>query len=109
MTVNYRHPNSSFSCYINQCLYQGRDSTIGCACYIDDICESDAVLINVLKKHGAVPFVRTNVPQALFRFISQHLIIFFLCDALFKLLFFFNARVCVCVKVHICANTLKRV
>ena len=48
-------------------LEQGHDCLIGCAYFIDQPYEEDSVIIEVLKLHGAVPFVRTNVSQTLIR------------------------------------------
>lgn len=39
------------------------DATAGLGQFIGEIAAEDAVLVKVLKKQGAVPFVRTNIPQ----------------------------------------------
>ncbi|KAK3605349.1 hypothetical protein CHS0354_033841 [Potamilus streckersoni] len=41
------------------------DSTAGMSDYIGIPCKEDAVIVQVLKKQGAVPFVRTNIPQTM--------------------------------------------
>lgn len=43
----------------------GDYSTMGLACMLDNLTDTDAVLVKVLKAQGAIPFVRTNVPQTL--------------------------------------------
>ncbi|XP_060079740.1 vitamin D3 hydroxylase-associated protein-like [Ylistrum balloti] len=43
----------------------GEDSTVGVASLIGEAASDDAVLVKVLKDQGAVPFVRTNVPQTM--------------------------------------------
>ncbi|KAL3831430.1 hypothetical protein ACJMK2_023181 [Sinanodonta woodiana] len=42
---------------------KGYDSTMGLVNLIGQLWEEDAVLIKVLKRQGAIPFVRTNIPQ----------------------------------------------
>lgn len=37
----------------------------GYASWIGDVAETDSVLVEILYELGAVPFVRTNVPQTL--------------------------------------------
>lgn len=44
------------------------DSTVGVASLIGQPAPYDAVLVQVLKDQGAVPFVRTNVPQTMLSF-----------------------------------------
>ena len=44
---------------------EGFDSTCGLACRCFDPAAEDAVLIRALRRAGAIPFVRTNVPQLL--------------------------------------------
>lgn len=44
------------------------DSSAGVVIYLDKPAEDDCVLVKVLKKQGAIPFVRTNVPQALLNY-----------------------------------------
>ena len=40
-------------------------TTTGYAGWIGRVAESDSVLVEILYECGAVPFVRTNVPQTL--------------------------------------------
>ncbi|KAK3588104.1 hypothetical protein CHS0354_012162 [Potamilus streckersoni] len=42
---------------------KGYDCTMGLVNLIGKLWEDDAVLIKVLKRQGAIPFVRTNIPQ----------------------------------------------
>ncbi|XP_070563645.1 fatty-acid amide hydrolase 1-like [Ptychodera flava] len=44
---------------------KGYDSTMGFAKFIDMPAESDSVVVQVLRQQGAIPFVKTNVPQSL--------------------------------------------
>ncbi|GFR74393.1 fatty-acid amide hydrolase 1-like [Elysia marginata] len=43
----------------------GYDRTGGMEVHIGDIACEDAVVIQVLKDHGAIPFMRTNIPQTM--------------------------------------------
>jgi hypothetical protein len=53
---------------VKECVsIKGSDSTAGTARRIGSIAEEDAVLIQVLRKQGAVIFARTNVPQTMLR------------------------------------------
>uniref|UniRef100_A0A674D5D5 Fatty-acid amide hydrolase 1 n=1 Tax=Salmo trutta TaxID=8032 RepID=A0A674D5D5_SALTR len=45
--------------------YKGHDSTCGVICKLDLPATGDSVLVEVLKRQGAIPFVKTNVPQGL--------------------------------------------
>ncbi|XP_043859015.1 fatty-acid amide hydrolase 1 [Dromiciops gliroides] len=45
--------------------YKGHDSTCGMAYYLQKPAEEDAVIVKVLKSQGAVPFVKTNIPQTM--------------------------------------------
>ncbi|GFS03583.1 fatty-acid amide hydrolase 1 [Elysia marginata] len=47
------------------CGIKGRDCTAGFGEMIDVPWEEDGVLVKVLKSQGAVPFVRTNLPQGM--------------------------------------------
>nr|CAB3244153.1 fatty-acid amide hydrolase 1-like [Phallusia mammillata] len=49
---------------------QGMDSTIGLSQYIGKPELEDAVLVKVLRHCGAVPFVKTNLPQLMLSFSS---------------------------------------
>ena len=44
---------------------EGYDSTIGCAKYINQPMKEDAVLVKAIKAAGAIPFVKTGVPQSM--------------------------------------------
>ncbi|XP_077981054.1 fatty-acid amide hydrolase 1-like [Glandiceps talaboti] len=44
---------------------QGYDSTMGFAKFVDKPADSDCVVVQVLKSQGAIPFMKTNVPQSL--------------------------------------------
>ncbi|KAM9483194.1 fatty-acid amide hydrolase 1-like [Clarias gariepinus] len=45
--------------------YKGYDSTCGLLTKLDDPASKDCVVVSVLKKQGAIPFVKTNIPQSL--------------------------------------------
>ncbi|GFO03925.1 fatty-acid amide hydrolase 1 [Plakobranchus ocellatus] len=44
---------------------EGYDSTLGTEVMIGDVSHQDSVIVKVLKNQGAIPFMRTNVPQTL--------------------------------------------
>lgn len=44
---------------------KGYENTAGCSRYLGQISETDAVTVAALKQAGAVPFVRTNIPQTM--------------------------------------------
>ncbi|XP_001375331.3 vitamin D3 hydroxylase-associated protein-like [Monodelphis domestica] len=48
--------------------YKGHDSTCGMAYFLGKPAEEDGVIVKVLKSQGAVPFVKTNIPQTLLSF-----------------------------------------
>ncbi|XP_061593608.1 vitamin D3 hydroxylase-associated protein-like [Cololabis saira] len=48
--------------------YQGHDCTCGVIPNLDKPAPKDSVLVEVLKKQGAIPFVKTNLPQALLNY-----------------------------------------
>ncbi|XP_069498378.1 vitamin D3 hydroxylase-associated protein-like isoform X2 [Ambystoma mexicanum] len=54
--------------------YKGHDTTNGFVKLIDKPASEDCVIIQVLKRQGAVPFVKTNVPQSLLNYDSSNLI-----------------------------------
>ncbi|XP_062437728.1 fatty-acid amide hydrolase 1-like isoform X2 [Rhea pennata] len=54
--------------------YQGYDSTMGFVKNINNPAAEDSVLVQVLKRQGAVPFVKTNVPQSLISYDCENLI-----------------------------------
>uniref|UniRef100_A0A3Q1GXV8 Fatty acid amide hydrolase n=1 Tax=Acanthochromis polyacanthus TaxID=80966 RepID=A0A3Q1GXV8_9TELE len=49
----------------DNCGYKGHDSSCGVLLYLEKPVQEDAVLVQVLKKQGAIPFVKTNIPQGL--------------------------------------------
>ncbi|CCF49837.1 hypothetical protein NDA11_004211 [Ustilago hordei] len=49
----------------DQFQIKGSDATIGYVSYSNKPSTSDSVLVEVLKKAGAVPFVKTNLPQTI--------------------------------------------
>ncbi|XP_077864667.1 vitamin D3 hydroxylase-associated protein-like [Saccoglossus kowalevskii] len=54
---------------VKECVYlKGYDSHFGISKYIGKICTEDHVIVQVLKKEGAIPFMRTNVPQIMLSF-----------------------------------------
>ncbi|XP_028260637.1 vitamin D3 hydroxylase-associated protein-like [Parambassis ranga] len=48
--------------------YKNYDSSCGVSCYLDQPVQEDSVIVQVLKKQGAIPFVKTNLPQALLNY-----------------------------------------
>eukprot|EP00471_Norrisiella_sphaerica_P008421 CAMPEP_0184499456 /NCGR_PEP_ID=MMETSP0113_2-20130426/41556_1 /TAXON_ID=91329 /ORGANISM="Norrisiella sphaerica, Strain BC52" /LENGTH=531 /DNA_ID=CAMNT_0026887371 /DNA_START=6 /DNA_END=1601 /DNA_ORIENTATION=+ len=50
----------------DQIAMNGFDSTCGLSARCFKPENMDSVLVKIIKKHGGIPFVRTNVPQALF-------------------------------------------
>ncbi|OWF40686.1 Fatty-acid amide hydrolase 1 [Mizuhopecten yessoensis] len=44
---------------------EGYDCTGGMSIYLDDCVTEENTLIKILKKQGAIPFVRTNIPQSM--------------------------------------------
>nr|XP_009672498.1 PREDICTED: fatty-acid amide hydrolase 1-like [Struthio camelus australis] len=53
---------------------QGYDSTVGFVSNLNNPAAEDSVLVQVLKRQGAVPFVKTNVPQSLISYDCENLI-----------------------------------
>ncbi|XP_008107758.1 fatty-acid amide hydrolase 1 [Anolis carolinensis] len=53
---------------------KGFDSTLGFVKRLNHPAAEDAVLVQVLKHQGAIPFVKTNVPQSLMNFDCSNLI-----------------------------------
>lgn len=47
--------------------HQNYDSSCGVVINLDRPAQEDSVLVQVLKKQGAIPFVKTNLPQVLLR------------------------------------------
>ncbi|XP_074491656.1 vitamin D3 hydroxylase-associated protein-like isoform X1 [Sebastes fasciatus] len=48
--------------------YKNYDSSCGVIINLDQPAQEDSVLVKVLKRQGAIPFVKTNVPQALLNY-----------------------------------------
>ncbi|XP_072275361.1 fatty-acid amide hydrolase 1-like [Pyxicephalus adspersus] len=48
--------------------YKGHDTTLGLKKNLDQPAGDDAIIVQVLKKQGAVPFVKTNVPQSMLNY-----------------------------------------
>ncbi|KAM4641634.1 fatty-acid amide hydrolase 1-like [Discoglossus pictus] len=48
--------------------YKGHDSTLGLIKNLDHPASEDCVVVQVLKRQGAIPFVKTNVPQSLLNY-----------------------------------------
>ncbi|KAM4549305.1 fatty-acid amide hydrolase 1 [Odontesthes bonariensis] len=48
--------------------YKDHDCTCGVIINLDQPAQKDSVLVEVLKRQGAIPFVKTNLPQALLNF-----------------------------------------
>ncbi|XP_062852597.1 fatty-acid amide hydrolase 1 [Trichomycterus rosablanca] len=48
--------------------YQGYDSTCGVLSKLDAPAAMDSVVVTVLKRQGAIPFIKTNVPQGLLNY-----------------------------------------
>jgi len=44
------------------------DATVGLLQNVDDPSVEDAVIVQVLKECGAIPFVKTNLSQLMFRY-----------------------------------------
>ena len=49
----------------DQLCIKGLETTMGYVSWIGNYAEKNAVLVDILEACGAVPFVRTNVPQTL--------------------------------------------
>ncbi|XP_031695707.1 vitamin D3 hydroxylase-associated protein-like isoform X2 [Anarrhichthys ocellatus] len=48
--------------------YKNHDSTCGVIVNLDQPAQKDSVIVEVLKRQGAIPFVKTNLPQALLNY-----------------------------------------
>ncbi|NWW93830.1 FAAH1 hydrolase, partial [Rhynochetos jubatus] len=53
---------------------QGHDSTLGFVKNLNKPAAEDSVVVQVLRKQGAIPFVKTNVPQSLISYDCRNLI-----------------------------------
>ncbi|KAL8582160.1 hypothetical protein ACOMHN_004079 [Nucella lapillus] len=51
---------------------KGYDTTAGLQVNIGNPCEEDSVVVEVFKRHGAIPFVRTNIPQAMLSYACSN-------------------------------------
>ncbi|XP_064443619.1 vitamin D3 hydroxylase-associated protein-like [Mirounga angustirostris] len=52
---------------------KGHDSTCGLAQFLEKPAAKDGVIVKVLKAQGAIPLVKTNIPQTLLRSLKWHL------------------------------------
>ncbi|KRX01171.1 Amidase signature domain [Pseudocohnilembus persalinus] len=59
---------------VKDCLIQkGHISTLGCASRLSRIPEeNDGLILNLVKQSGAIPFIRTNVPQLLLNYETHN-------------------------------------
>ncbi|XP_073708337.1 fatty-acid amide hydrolase 1-like [Garra rufa] len=48
--------------------YEGHDTSCGVVSKLDQPALMDSVLVTVLKKQGAIPFIKTNIPQGLLNY-----------------------------------------
>ncbi len=59
---------SVFAVCVTSCLCeQGRDTSCGVVSKLDQPALGDSVVVKVLKKQGAIPFIKTNIPQGLLK------------------------------------------
>ncbi|NXN92187.1 FAAH1 hydrolase, partial [Rhinopomastus cyanomelas] len=61
---------------------QGYDSTLGFIKNLNKPAAEDSVVVQVLKRQGAIPFVKTNVPQSLISYDCKNLIFGQTCNPL---------------------------
>ncbi|KAL3831831.1 hypothetical protein ACJMK2_023533 [Sinanodonta woodiana] len=62
----HKRPLHGLPVSLKECYFlKGYDCTAGMSNYIGKPCEEDAVIVQVLIKQGAIPFVRTNIPQTM--------------------------------------------
>ncbi|KAM6455743.1 vitamin D3 hydroxylase-associated protein-like isoform 1-T1 [Liasis olivaceus] len=54
--------------------YKGHISTCGLVQYLGKVEAEDSVIVKVLKKQGAIPFVKTNIPQSMINYDCSNLI-----------------------------------
>ncbi|KAM9357667.1 fatty-acid amide hydrolase 1 [Symphorus nematophorus] len=52
--------------------YKNHDCCRGVVMYLDQPVQKDSVLVEVLKRQGAIPFAKTNVPQGLLSYDSSN-------------------------------------
>ncbi|XP_026070276.1 vitamin D3 hydroxylase-associated protein [Carassius auratus] len=48
--------------------YEGHDTSCGVVSKLDQPALADSVVVKVLKKQGAIPFIKTNIPQGLLNY-----------------------------------------
>ncbi|KAG8436965.1 hypothetical protein GDO86_007882 [Hymenochirus boettgeri] len=48
--------------------YKGHDSTMGLIMHLNSPATKDSVIVQVLKIQGAIPFVKTNIPQSMLNY-----------------------------------------
>ncbi|XP_026112274.1 vitamin D3 hydroxylase-associated protein-like isoform X1 [Carassius auratus] len=48
--------------------YEGHDTSCGVVSKLDEPAFADSVVVTVLKKQGAIPFIKTNIPQGLLNY-----------------------------------------
>ncbi|XP_069498367.1 vitamin D3 hydroxylase-associated protein-like [Ambystoma mexicanum] len=53
---------------------KGHVATCGMAHFLDKVTQEDCVIVKVLKKQGAIPFVQTNVPQSMMSYDCSNMI-----------------------------------
>ncbi|OXB68545.1 hypothetical protein ASZ78_000482 [Callipepla squamata] len=53
---------------------KGHVSTAGLVKYLGQVKEEDSVIVQVLKSQGAIPFVKTNIPQTMINYDCSNLI-----------------------------------
>lgn len=51
---------------------KGFEMTSGCIASLGKLVEEDALMVKLLKDQGAIPFVRTNIPQGLFTSVTTN-------------------------------------
>ncbi|XP_053549510.1 vitamin D3 hydroxylase-associated protein isoform X2 [Bombina bombina] len=54
--------------------YKGHESTLGLIKNLNRPASEDCVIVQVLKKQGAIPFVKTNIPQSMLNYDCSNLI-----------------------------------
>lgn len=59
--------------YVTSCLCeQSHDTSCGVVSKLDQPALMDSVMVTVLKKQGAIPFIRTNIPQGLLKLVKLY-------------------------------------
>lgn len=56
-----------FVCFCFFFSNKNYDTSCGVVSHLDQSAQDDSVLVKVLKAQGAIPFVKTNLPQALLK------------------------------------------